>query len=208
MGVFGGSMSFTTFLVRGELPKGFQDRFLTAIRRESFRPLVPEEEMEESVGWVSIEHPFDVDFNHDKVFYNSYLNLGMRIDKWSIPASLFKAHFVDAERSYLAKEGKDRLTRRQKGELKGIVTAALRRQILPSMKVLDLSWNLDTGVLRFWNQSKKMLETMGELFDETFELDLVQHSPFIVAREGELDEEGLALLTTLEPTPFHAGVID
>lgn len=208
MGVFGGSMTFTTFLVNGELPEGFQDRFLTAIQRESFRALQPEEETEESIGWCSVEHPFDVEFNHDKVFYNSYVNLGMRIDRWRIPASLFKAHFVDAERAYLAKEGRERLTKRQKGELKVVVTSALRRQILPSMKVVDLCWNLDTGVLRFWSQSNRMLEMVGELFEETFGLDLVQHSPFIVAREGELDEDGLALLTTLEPTPFHAQVID
>ncbi len=208
MGAFGGSMTFTTFKVRGELPDDFRDRFITGIRHETFRPLEPEEEGDESIGWCSIEHPFDLDLNIDKVLFNSYLNLGLRIDRWRIPASLFKAHFVEAERRYLAESKKERLTKREKNELKAVVTASLRRQSLPTMKVIDLSWNLDTGVLRFWSQSRRMLETLEEIFEETFDLGLVQHSPYVVAQAAGIPQEVLATLDHLDPTPFHAMVIE
>lgn len=208
MGAFSGSMTFSTFLVRGELPRDFRMRFLEGIRRDAFRPLVPEEETDESVGWCSIQHPFDLDLTLDKVLFNSYLNLGLRSDRWRIPASLFKAHFTERERDVLASKDRDRLTKREKAELKAAVTSTLRRQILPAMKVVDLCWNLDTGVVRFWSQAKGLVETLHELFTETFGLSLVQHSPFVLARSSGIDDDSIALLTTLEPTPFHALVLE
>jgi hypothetical protein len=201
-------MTFTTFRVRGDLPEDFKERFVKGIQREIFTPLDPDEEGDESIGWCSIEHPFDLQLDLDRVLFNSYLNLGLRIDKWRIPASLFKAHFVDAERRYLAEIQRDRLTKREKNELKVVVTTSLRRQILPSMKVVDLSWNLDAGILRFWSQTKRMLETLEEIFEETFEMSIVSNSPYTVAQQTGISQDVLATLDRLEPTPFHALFIE
>lgn len=204
MGAFGGSMTFTTFHVRGEVEPDFRDRFLKGIQREAFRPLTVEEEDEESIGWVAIEHPFDTELDYDKVFYNSYLNLGLRIDRWRIPGALYKAHFTEAARDYLSETGKERLSRRDKEDLKAIVTASLRRQTIPAMKVIDLSWNLDTGVLRFWNQSTRVHEVLEDVFESSFQLSMVRDTPYVVASHSGIDEQQLDVLTTLDPTPFHA----
>lgn len=203
MGAFGGSMTYTTFHVRGEVEAGFRDRFLKGIQREAFKELAVESEDEESVGWVAIEHPFDTELDYDKVFFNSYLNLGLRLDRWRIPAPLFRAYFTDAERKYLAETGRERLSKRDKEELKAVVTLRLKRQSIPAMKVVDLSWNLDTGVVRFWNQSAKVHETLEELFEASFGLHLMRATPYVVAMQCGLDEARLDALLDLEPTPVH-----
>lgn len=203
MGALKGSISYSKHFVRGELPEGFRDTFVERIRLRSFRPLTPDEE-EPRVGWCSIENPLDVELDHNKVFFNSYLNLGLRIDRWMIPGPLFKAHFSAAEREHLAKRGRDKLTKREKEELTTVVSRRLRKQLVPVMKVIDLSWNLDSGVVRFWNQSARLVETLGEIFEDTFQLDLVAESPFTAAARLGLTEAHERAFAMLTPAVFHA----
>lgn len=203
MGAFSGSMTYATFHVRGEVASGYKEQFLKNIHREAFRPLTVESDEEESIGWVAIEHPFDTDLDYDTVFYNSYLNLGFRIDRWRIPAPLFKAHFTEAERRYLEERDRERLSKRDREELKAVVTLSLKRQLIPTMKVIDLSWNLDTGILRLWNQSQKVHDIFEELFEATFSLRLLRDTPYVVAMHAGLDAAQLDALTQLSPTPFH-----
>lgn len=204
MGALKGSISFSKFYVRGELPDGFRDRFVERIRLRAFRPLTVEEDAEQRAGWCSIENPLDCELDHGKIFFNSYLNLGLRTDRWQIPSALFKAHFGEAEREHLAKRGREKLGRREKEELRAIVSRKLRAQLMPVMKVVDLSWNLEAGVVRFWNQSPRAHESLAELFEETFELELVPESPYTAARELGISGEQLKMFEVLKPTVFHA----
>src|SRR6202012_2825245 len=99
--------------VRGDLPDDFRDAFVESLRLRAFRPLGLEDD-EPRVGWCSVENPLDCELDHGKVFFNSYLNLGLRIDRWQIPGPLFKAHFAEAERERLAKRGRDKLGEKEK----------------------------------------------------------------------------------------------
>jgi len=204
LGAFRGSITYTRFHVRGELPADFKTRFVEAIQHRAFRDLDPGEEVDFRDGWCSIEHPFDVDLTPEKVFFNGYLNLGYRVDTWRIPSALFKASFRDAERQYLASQGLEKLSRAQKKDLEAVVTSALRRKLVPAMKVVDLSWSLDEGVVRFFQQSPKQHELMMDLFEKTFDLDLVADGAYVAAELRGVDEATLDVLPTLEPTAFHA----
>jgi hypothetical protein len=204
LGALKGSISFAKFHVRGALPDGFQGRFVENLRLRAFRPLTVDEDAEQRAGWCSIENPLDCDLDHDKVFWNNYLNLGLRVDRWQIPAPLFKAHFAEAEKAHLQKRGRDKLGKREKEELRAVVSRRLRRQLLPVMKVIDLSWNLDSGVVRFWNQSARVHETLSELFEQTFGLDLVPESPYTAAVELGLGGAHQRVFEALKPTVFHA----
>jgi len=204
LGALKGSISYSKFYVRGELPDDFRDRFVERVGLRVFRPLVPEEDAGERAGWCSIAHPFDTELDHEKIFFNGYLNLGLRIDRWVIPSALFKAHFEQAAREHLEKRGREKLARREKEELKAMVEKRLRRQLMPAMKVIDLSWNLDTGVVRFWNQSAKVHELLDELFKDTFQLDLVPHGPATAALDMGLSDAEIDLLQRVEPSTYHA----
>lgn len=204
MGALKGSISYTKFHIRGEVPEDFRERFMERIKLRTFRPLVAADEAEQGVGWCSIEDPLDLQLDHGKVFYNDYLNLGMRIDRWQIPGLLFKARFAEAEREVLAKKGREKLGKRERDELKVTVSRKLRAQVFPAMKVIDLSWNLQTGVVRFWNQSTRVHESLHELFEDTFSLDLVPESPFTAAARLDLSSALSRALETLLPTSFAA----
>ncbi len=204
MGAFRGSITYSRFHVRGELPADFRERFVASIGLRAFRELDPGEELDFRAGWCSIEHPFDVDLTPEKVFFNGYLNLGFRVDTWRIPSALFKASFREAERQYLATHGGEKLSRVQKKDLEAVVISTLRRKLVPSMKVVDLSWGLDEGVVRFFQQSPKQHELMIDLFEKTFDLELVPEGAYVTAELRGLDASTLEALPTLEPTAFHA----
>ena len=72
------------------------------------------------------------------------------------------------------------------------------------MKVVDMSWNLDSGVLRFWNSSARIHEVFEDLFESTFDLRLVRDAPYVVAANAGLGKGELEALLTKDPTPFHS----
>ncbi|MBO6934067.1 MAG: hypothetical protein JJ863_03805 [Deltaproteobacteria bacterium] len=202
MGAFRGSLTYSKFHVRGELPQDFKTRFVDAIRLRAFRELDPGEDLDQRSGWCSVEHPFDLDLTSEKVFWNGYLNLGFRTDTWRIPSALFKASFREVEREFCAANGIEKLSRSQKQNLEAVVISQLRRKVVPAMKVVDLSWALDEGVVRFFHQSPKVHDQMLELFEKTFELDLALDGAFLLAETRGLD--AATALPELEPTHFHS----
>ncbi|MFK7991229.1 MAG: hypothetical protein AB8I08_34755 [Sandaracinaceae bacterium] len=205
MGAFRGSITYSQFFVRGDLPADYQSRYPDPIAARVFRELDPAEEAEYRVGWCSIEDPFDLELTQEKVFFNGYLNLGFRIDTWRIPRSLFKGAFRDAERQYLATQAAEKLTRAQKKDLEAVVVSQLKRKLVPAMKVIDLSWGLDEGTVRFFQQSPKTHALMEELFEQTFGLELVPAGAYVNAEQQGLPDAIVDALPALEPTLFHRG---
>lgn len=203
MGALRGSIGYSRFYVRGELPEGFADRFVEALRLRAFRPLVPSDEDEQRAGWCSIHHPFDFELEHGKVFANEYLNLGLRIDRWRIPGALLKAHLAEAEALRLDETGQEKLSKSQKEDVKAMVVRRLREQLMPSMRVIDFSWNLSQGVVRFFSHSSAVHDVLVELFEKTFSLTLVADGAYVRAEQRGLPAQALDAIAALEPTALH-----
>lgn len=203
MGAIKGNVSYTRFYVWGELEGSFQDRFMRSIKNRTFEPLVAQEPDEEHMGWCSIADPFDLELSRDKVFFNNFVNLSLRIDRWRIPKPVFDAHFAEAERQHLEKKGRERLAKREKEELRMFVAKRLRKQVIPAMKITDMSWDMDANLVRFWNNSTKMHERFLEIFEKTFKLKLVPESPYANAVRVGITEQQALSLVGLELSRFH-----
>lgn len=218
MGLVAGGISYSKFFVRNPvslgrepdpraplhyaLEDGFRDEFVQNIHKHAFTPLNPEDEDEERCGWVGLEDPFDFTPDHNSLYRSEYLVLGFRIDRWRIPSQIFKAHYAEAEKQVMEQGGRERLSRKEKDELKWTVTRALRRKLMPTMKVIDLCWNLDTGVVRFFNQSAKTHELLDELFSETFGLELVLSGAYVEAMQLK-NPKRVEAMEPLDGTAFH-----
>ncbi|MDI1450944.1 hypothetical protein [Polyangium sp. 6x1] len=200
MGALRGSLTFSRFYVTGDIPDDVPGTTLKRIRANAFQPLSPDDEKNEGAGWASIEDPFVTDLDHEKVFYNEYVCLGLRLDRWVIPGPLLKAHLRDAEQALLAKRGLERLGRQAKAELKTMVVRKLRRQLVPSLKSYDVVWNLRTNVLHLYSQSERISALLDDLFKRTFKVDLVPESPGTAADRLGLDAKEARAMAGLEPT--------
>ncbi len=169
-----------------------------------FVPLSPDDDAEQRVGWCPVERPLepDVSFDFNDLFAGSYLNVTLRIDAWKFPGPVFKAAFAEAEKKHLQKSGREKLTKREKEELKALVGRKLRHQFSPTIKLIDLSWNLSTGIVRFWNQSARAHETLFEIWEKTFPTKLVPMSPYVAATHLGLPEARVEAIASIEPAVF------
>lgn len=199
-----GSLTYARFFVDGKLPDDFTDKCMRAIRLRAMRPLEPEDEELERSGWTKIGEPFVTDITSEDVFFNEYLNLGFRTDKWQLPTSLLKVKLREAEAAYLEKKGRERLSRQEKSELKLMVAKKLRRQTEPATRLVDLAWSLNEGVVRFFSHSAKPAAAMCDLFKTTFGLTLVPESPYTLAERVGLDKAQKAAWADLDMTYFGA----
>jgi hypothetical protein len=199
-----GSLTYARFFVEGEPPKDFRERFMRAIRLRAMQPLQADDDAAERSGWCAIGEPFDVDLHYEGVFYNNFVNLGFRTDRWVIPGSLLRTRVREAESAYLLKRGRERLSRREKAEIKELVARKLRKQFVPSTRALDLSWSLEDGVVRFFSQSARPTATMLELFTKTFGLKLVPEAPYTLASRLGLSKADEQVWIGLEATQLSA----
>lgn len=205
MGALKGAITYSKFYVRGEVADDAHAKYLSRIRTRMFKALSPEDDSDVAVGWVPIERPFDdeIFFKSEGVFFGSYVNLGLRFDRWKFPTTLVKAKMAAAERAYKQKTGKERISRAEKAELRDLVERRLRREGVPVTKVVDLSWNMASGELRFFGRSKVIAEHFFELFEKTFALKLVSAGPYTTALSFDLPKNLAAALEKTEPTPLH-----
>jgi recombination associated protein RdgC len=199
-----GSLTYARFFVEGETPKDFRERFMRAIRLRAMQPLEADDDAAERSGWCAIGEPFDVDLHYEGVFYNNFLNLGFRTDRWVIPGSLLRTRVREAESAYLLKRGRERLSRREKAEIKELVARKLRKQFVPSTRAVDLSWSLEDGVVRFFSQSARPTATMLELFTKTFGLKLLPEAPYTLASRQGLTKADEQVWIGLEATQLSA----
>jgi hypothetical protein len=176
-----GSLSYSRFFVNGELPSDFRTRYGKAIRLRAMKPLLPDEEATERSGWCVMGEPFETELEHGDIFWNEFVNLGFRTDKWAIPGSLLRSKMKEAEAAALGRKGRERLSRTEKNELKEMVVKKLRRQLPPVTRSFDLSWSLDEGLVRFFSHADKAISGMRELFERTFGVELVQEAPYTLA---------------------------
>lgn len=206
MGLLRGSISYTKYYVEGEFADNFRDKLLDKLHLRRFQPLTVDSEDEQRIGWVSINRPLDpeVTFDFNDVFYNNYINLTLRIDAWRFPGSVFKAAFAEAEKKFLTKKGREKLTKREKDDLKMTVGRKLRHHFSPTIRVIDLSWNTEENILRFWNQSTKGQELLFELWEKTFpKIELIPAGAHTTATRLGLPEARLRALAEIEPARFH-----
>lgn len=176
-----GSLTYSRFFVDGEVPEDFREKYMRAIRLRAMKPLEADEEDLERSGWSKLAEPFELELKYDDVFYNEFIVLGFRTDRWQIPGPMLKARVREAEAAYLEKKGREKLGRKEKAELKESVARKLRKQTAPATRVVDLAWSMNEGVVRFFSHAEKAAGNMSELFHKTFGLRLVPESPYTLA---------------------------
>ncbi len=205
MGVSRGALTFTRLFVQGKPPKDLRKRYLEAVRLRKFTPLTPEAEASEAVGWCVIERPFDLDFQPDRIFYDRFVQLGFRVDKWKIPGVLLRAQVADEEQRMLSRAGREKLTRAEKEDIKLRVIGRLRKKILPNSRAFDVLWDLDAGTVLFFTHSARATEEFAALFETTFGLELQTDSPYAAAGRAQLSPAMQKVFEKVEPVSFSAG---
>lgn len=180
MGALKGSVSVRRYTVKGDPPRD-RGRIVKGVRAHVLMPIDPMSDVDRSVGWASLEDPEDLDLSSDNIFVGDCVTLAMRVDTLKPPASVVKR--LVAER--LRQLGR-RANKAEKSAMKEEVKKSLRGRYYPTMRAIDLVWQIDAGKVWFWSHAKGMNEAAVELFAKSFGLELVPFGPGLVAGRGAI----------------------
>ena len=178
---------------------------MDAVRLRKFTPLSPEDEASEAVGWCVIERPFDLDFQADRIFYDRFVQLGFRVDKWRLPGALVRAQVADEQQRMLSRAGREKLTRAEKEDIKLRVIGRLRKKILPTSRAFDVLWDLDAGTVLLFTHAARTTDEFCALFETTFGLEVELDSPYVAAQRAGLSAAQQKQFDKVEPVSFAAG---
>ncbi len=110
-------------------------------------------------------------FLEDNGVLGDYVFFSVRRDERKIPSPAFKKHFedaLDAEKVKLKEQGKAFISRERKAELRDQVRLKLRATVVPTPSVVDVFWNMKTGLLFVASKQSKILADLERHFRRAF----------------------------------------
>ncbi len=206
MGLLKGPMTYRRFRVHGEPPARSTGElvhdYLEAIERHAFGELDLDGDEDRTAGWVCPGDAADVEFAPEKIVAGHLLVLGMRIDALRIPGGALRLALARAEAEFAEATGRKRLNRADREEVKERVVRALRRRVLPDVKLYEMVWDVRRGQVRLMTHNRAATEDFLGLFYDTFGLRLEPWNPWVAATAAGLDEPALERLLELRPAAF------
>lgn len=202
VGLLSGSITYRRFRVIGELPENYRELYLQAISDRVHKEIEVESDDERSLGWVCAGDLLDTDITMEKLFVGDTLALTLRVDSLKVPASALSLYSKRAEKEFGAATGKEKLSKRDKEEVRDRVVKQLRKRLLPSVKGFDFAWSTAEGVLRLWTHNKTLTDEFMGLFQDTFGMKLVPRTPYTALLEIEDGEQAAERALLLEPADF------
>jgi len=200
MGALKGSISVRRYAVTDALPADVRKKLVRGLRAHAFVPIDPKTDLEHSIGWVSILDSEDTTLDAEGCLFvgqgGEQLRVSMRMDVLKPSSAEVRRQLDTKVRAAEGEEGRA-LSKRERRELKDELARALRLRTLPRVRTFDVVWNLDTGRLYLWSQTKSVNEHFLELFARSFALRLTVEGPSMWARSAS-DADTLA---RLQPTP-------
>lgn len=202
MGLLSGTFTYRKFIVDEELPGDFKEKLVKTLPRHVFREINPKVNPEFSIGWVNAFDPTDHSLNLEKVLFGKYIILGLRKDRKSVPGAILKAEITAAIRAQMRERKGRKLSREEIASLKEMVKEKLLENISPTTALFEAVWNYETREVYFSSTATKPITEFIDLFQETFELTLLEQT--LVSRaEDHIESNGLdLLLADLETSQF------
>ncbi len=178
MGIFKGALTVRRYRVEGEIPEDFRDRYPDLLNEHAYREPMSWDIGKEAAGWCLVHNLLDTDFtDRSRWLYNHYLAFALRVDKKALPARLFKAHFDKRVAKWCEDNGKTRVPRAIKQELKEALQQEMLLQTLPSVATTEVCWNVVDGWVFFHATSESANDRFRKLFLATFGLHTEPFSP-------------------------------
>lgn len=189
MGLSSGTISCRAYYLSAPPPKNFLSKAALDLKRHAFQP-VRVDRSPRSLGWVNPRQILDTDLTVEKVVFEDFLVLGLRIDKVSVNARLLKAHFQRERGEALRERDKKQLNRDERSALLEKVRLELMRKQSPTTTIHEMAWNLQAHHVYFSALSASLNQEFCDLFSDTFHTALTPLYPFVRA-DLKAEKEGL-----------------
>jgi len=177
----------------------------TAVTKRAFRETEPEfGDSKQSWGWVTIHDPLLTTFTPADLFFHHYLVLGFRYDKRLVPPKLLFLERRRLENERKATRGVAKLGAAERREIKDEIANRLIARALPTPRLFDVIWNLETGRVYFSGKLRAAREVFSDCFRETFGVTPVPLIPYLAAEHVGLLGRQVEAVRAVEPASLVA----
>ena len=203
MGILSSSVSITRYKVEGKLKAPVTQTVEEALKQYAI-PDIDAVSSDKTVGWTSLEKPYQPDFSGASFVFGTVFIFTLRIDKKTIPPKIIQKDYTIEMNRILKETGRRYLARDEKKMLKDRVINNLALRIPATPHLYDVVWHYDESVVWFLSNLKAANETLETLFLKSFKCVLVRLFPYTLADLGlGLSESARDKLTRITPTTIR-----
>ena len=203
MGFNSASVSFTRFKIADPVPENLWKEIPARLKQFAFMDIDASPD-ERAWGWVNFDDMLDEAWRVSPPEKGHYLAFSLRLDTRRIPPAVLKKHCTLAlreEEEKARQAGQKFISRARKKEISEAVKARLLARALPIPAEFNVIWNRSSNIIYFASVQPQMLSIFTELFARTFDLDLEELTPYILA-EHVTSEDISSKLDSIVPTVF------
>ncbi|MGH7895787.1 MAG: hypothetical protein ACREQL_14035 [Candidatus Binatia bacterium] len=176
-----------------------------AVTRRAFRETDPDlGDPRQAWGWVAIHDPLATTFTPSDLFFHHYLVLGFRFDKRLVPPKLLMLERRRLENERKATRGVTTLGAAERREIRDEIASRLVARALPTPRLFDVIWNLDSGRVYFSGKLRAAREAFADSFRQTFGMMPVPLIPYLAAEHVGLEPRQIDAVRAVEPSSLVA----
>ena len=203
MGILTSSASITRYKVEGKLKAPVTQTVENGLKQYTI-PDIDEAVSDRTMGWTSLDNPYQPDFNGASFVFGTVFVFSLRIDKKTIPAKIIQKQYAIEMNRILKKTGRSFLARDEKKMLKDRIINALSLRIPATPNLYDVVWHYDESVVWFYSNLKAANEALETLFLKTFKCVLVRLFPYTLADlDKDLSDSARDRLAQIVPTTIR-----
>jgi len=180
-----------------------RDKIARAVSRRAFREVDAAESVQ-AFGWVGAHDPLATDFSAADLFVQHHLVVGFRYDRRIVPPKLLHLERRREEAARRTTEESGRLGREARKQVKDEVEARLLLRALPTPRLFDCAWNLDTGHVYFSGRLRPAREAFAALFRETFGVAPIPLIPYLAVERTGLPARAVERVRAAQPASLVA----
>lgn len=178
-----GALSVRRYRVVEDIPRTLPQTATLALRRYSWRPINDDRAEKESFGWVNPRSVLDREFTYDDVLNTPYMLLGVRRDRKSFSAVLFRARREQQVAAIKEERKITKLSRQQRLAIEEELTVKMLKETSPTSAFSEILWDMNSNIVLMGATSNALCERIQELFEATFDLHLRPLHPALVGGE-------------------------
>ena len=118
MSLFSNSASITRYKVHGKIKPPVLETVADGLTTHTISD-IDKQVSDMTVGWTSVEKPFQPNFSGSLFVYGNYFVFSLRIDKKNIAPKILKKHYAVEAAKRLADSGREYLSKSEKKNDKG-----------------------------------------------------------------------------------------
>jgi DNA recombination-dependent growth factor C len=193
-----------------------REQIAKAVTKRAFRESDPDVgDPRQAWGWIAIHDPLQTTFSPADLFFHHYLVLAFRYDKRLVPPKLLMLERRRLENERKAVRGVTKLGAAERREIKDEIGQRLVARALPTPRLFDVVWNVQTGRVYFSGKLRAARDAFADCFRETFGVAPVPLIPYLAAEHVGLEPakvdavravEPASLVAPIDPRDEHEGV--